>query len=64
MAGFNIKSELDQEETDHVGLKECRNMNLGHSEQGENYGKKGGKEKEGKEMIRLSDHYLVVIHYF
>lgn len=64
MTGFNIKSELEQKETDHVGLKEFRNMNLGHSEHGENYGKRGGKEKEGKETIKLSDHYLVVIHHF
>jgi len=38
-------------------------MNLGHSEHGENYGKKGRGGKVGKEMIRLSDHYLVVIHH-
>lgn len=48
MASFNIKSELAQKETHHVGLKEFRNKNLAHSEHGENYDKKGGKEKEEK----------------
>ncbi len=61
MKEFNIKSQLVQKRNHHVGIKKkkCRNINLGHSEHGENDDYKNRGEK--KRRIILSDHYLVVI---
>ncbi len=49
VAEFNIKSQLVQKRNHHVGIKKkkCRNINLGHSEHGENDDyKNGGKKKK------------------